>query len=46
MGRTYLKYSALLIALYLGVSHATGAGKLISAAASGSAKIDKTLQGR
>lgn len=46
MLRTYMKYSAVLIALYLGVAHATGAGNLIKQAASGASQIDKTLQGR
>lgn len=46
MFRTYMKYSALLIALYLGVSHASGAGTLISKGAAGAVSIDKTLQGR
>lgn len=46
MGRTYLKYSAVLIGLYLGVKYASGAGTLISKGASGAATITKTLQGR
>lgn len=46
MFRTYMKYTALLIGLYLGVSHASGAGSLIKAGASGASEIDKTLQGR
>lgn len=46
MGRTYMKYSAVLIGLYLLVRNATGAGTVISKAASGAATIDKTLQGR
>lgn len=46
MFRTYMKYSALLIALYLAVEHASGAGTLITQAASGASTIDKTLQGR
>lgn len=46
MLRTYMKYSAVLIGLYLAVAHASGAGTLISKAASGASTIDKTLQGR
>ncbi|WP_405889574.1 hypothetical protein OG762_52440 (plasmid) [Streptomyces sp. NBC_01136] len=46
MGRTYMKYSAVLIGLYLLVRNATGAGNLIKQAASGASTIDKTLQGR
>lgn len=46
MGRTYMKYSAVLIGLYLGVKYASGAGTLISKGASGSATVIKSLQGR
>lgn len=46
MGRLYMRYSALLIALYLGVRYASGAGTLIDKAANGASTIDKTLQGR
>ncbi|HWB38563.1 MAG TPA: hypothetical protein VHA75_21295 [Rugosimonospora sp.] len=38
--------SGLLIALYLGVAYATGAGQLIRSAASGASDYAKTLQGR
>lgn len=46
MFRTYMKYSAILIGLYLAVDNATGAGTLINDLATGSAKVDSTLQGR
>ena len=46
MLRTYMKYTAVLIAMYLAVSHASGAGSLITNAAQGATNIDKTLQGR
>jgi len=39
-------YSFVLIAVYLGVSHATGGGKLITATSNGASKYVKTLQGR
>lgn len=41
-----MKYSALLIAMYLGVKYASGAGTLITKGASGAATVTKTLQGR
>ncbi len=46
MGRIYMKYSAVLIGLYLLVTHASAAGTLITKGASGAPTIDKTLQGR
>jgi hypothetical protein len=46
MFRTYMKYSALLIGLYLGLTHATQGGNLIKAGANGAATVDKALQGR
>jgi hypothetical protein len=46
MFRQYMKYTALLIGLYIGVTHATQGGNLIKSAASGASTIDKTLQGR
>ncbi len=46
MGRTVLKYSALLIATYLGVAYATGSGTLISGATSFATSVVKTFQGR
>lgn len=46
MTRTFLKYSAGLIALYLGVAYATGSGNLISKASTGSATLVKAFQGR
>jgi len=42
----FLVGSGALIAIYLLVSHATGAGTLISSTASGASKYAKTLQGR
>lgn len=46
MGRTFLKYSAGLIALYLGVAYATGSGTLINSASKGAANLVKTFQAR
>lgn len=46
MGRTYMKYSAVLIGLYLLVKNASGAGTLFTKGAAGLSQIDKTLQGR
>lgn len=46
MGRTYMKYSAVLIGLYLLVRNASGAGTVISKGASGVSTVTKTLQGR
>lgn len=46
MGRTYLKYSAVLIGLYLIVNNATGAGTILTKGAAGVATVDKSLQGR
>lgn len=46
MFNTYMKYSAVLIGLYLLVTHASGAGTLFTQGANGLATIDKTLQAR
>jgi hypothetical protein len=46
MGRTFLKPATLLIALYLGVRYASGAGTLFTQGASGVSKVVKTFQGR
>jgi hypothetical protein len=46
VGRTYLKYSAVLIGLYLVVKNATGSGNVIKQGASGAATVVKTFQGR
>ncbi len=46
MVRTAVKYSAGLIALYLVVVYATGAGTVISKGASGARGIITGLQGR
>lgn len=46
VGRTYMKYSAVLIGLYLLVRNASGAGTVITKGASGASTITKTLQGR
>lgn len=42
----FVLYSATLIGVYLAVSHATGGGKLITAAGNAGSKYVKTLQGR
>lgn len=39
-------YSAVLIGIYLVVSHATGAGRLLSSAGSAASGYAKVLQGR
>lgn len=44
--RTYGKYAAVLIGLYLVVYHGTNAGKLVGAGADGGVKVVKALQGR
>jgi hypothetical protein len=44
--RTFLYYSAGLIAVYLLVSHATDAGRLINSAGSAYGGAVKVLQGR
>lgn len=46
MFNTYARYSALLIALYLGVTHASQLGTLFTKGAAGLSTVDKTLQGR
>lgn len=46
MGRKALTYGAGLIALYLGVHYASGAGSLLTAGANGGTSIVKSLQGR
>lgn len=46
MGMKFLTYSAALIGTYLLVSHATAAGKLITAGGNAGTKYAKTLQGR
>jgi hypothetical protein len=42
----FLTYSGVLIGVYLLVSHATGAGTLITDISGGASKYAKTLQGR
>jgi hypothetical protein len=46
MPRTMLKYGAGLIALYLGVRYASGAGSLLTAGAKGTRTVVTSLQGR
>jgi hypothetical protein len=46
MFNTYMKYTAMLIGLYLLVSNVSGTGVLFSQGAAGLSQIDKTLQGR
>lgn len=41
-----IKYSAILIGVYLVVAHATGAGNVLKSAGSASSGFAKTLQGR
>lgn len=44
--RKALVYGAGLIAIYLVVSHATGAGRLLTSAGSAGSGLVKTFQGR
>lgn len=44
--RQALKYSTLLIALYLGVAYSTGSGRLIKESTSGAVGLVKAFQGR
>lgn len=46
MGQRFLKYGGGLIALYLVVSYATGAGKVINSSASGAKNLVRAFQGR
>ena len=46
MGRTYVKYSAVLIGMYLFLKNASGGGTLFIKGASGAATVVKSLQGR
>ncbi len=44
--RNALKYSAALIALYLGVAYATGSGVLLKEGTRGAATVIRAFQGR
>lgn len=46
MGRKALTYGAGLIALYLVAAHASEAGRIFTAGASGGSRVIRTLQGR
>lgn len=46
LARTMIVGSLAVIAVYIGVSHATGGGTLLAAAWDGASKYAKTLQGR
>lgn len=46
MGKRVVMGTFVLVGIYLGVSHATAGGKLISAGATGASGFVKTLQGR
>lgn len=46
MGNSLLKYSAVLIGVYLVAGHASGFGKLLSSAGTAGSGFAKTLQGR
>lgn len=46
MIRQFGKYFAGLVALYLIVEHASGAGQLLASGAQGASGFTKTLQGR
>lgn len=44
--KTFLRYGSVLIGTYLVVAYASGSGRVIDAAASGSTKLVKAFQGR
>ncbi len=46
MGRQVLRYSALLIGIYLFVAYASGSGTVIEAASAGAQNTIKAFQGR
>lgn len=46
MGRNVVKYSAVLIGIYLGVYYATGSGQLVKNGSNGAIGFVKALQGR
>lgn len=46
MGKTFLRYGFITIGIYLGAVYATGAGKLLDSASSGTSSIIKAFQGR
>jgi len=46
MGRKALLYGAVLIGIYLGVAHATGAGNLLTAGGKAGTGLVKAFQGR
>lgn len=46
MGTKIIKYSAVLIALYLGVYYSSGAGTLLSGGSSAADNTIKAFQGR
>lgn len=46
MGRTALKYGAVLIGMYLAVAYATGSGELLTKGAQGTTQVIKAFQAR
>jgi hypothetical protein len=46
MGSKALKYSAVLIAIYLGVYYSTGSGRLIKESTAGASSLVRAFQGR
>jgi len=44
--KTYAKYGAVLIGIYLAVAHGTSSGRLVSSGSKGGATIIKAFQGR
>lgn len=44
--RQGLKYSFLLIAIYLGVAYSTGSGRLIREGSAGATSVIRAFQGR
>lgn len=46
MGGKFVKYTFVTVGIYLGVAHATGAGKLITAGSNGAIGFVRALQGR
>ncbi|HVQ95829.1 MAG TPA: hypothetical protein VMU51_32690 [Mycobacteriales bacterium] len=46
MGRTALRYTAILVGAYIAVAYASGAGVLLTKGSQGASGFVKTLQGR
>lgn len=44
--KTYIKYGAILIGVYLAVNYATGSGQLLNSGQTGAVNVVKAFQGR